>query len=95
MAQKRAPLTLVEGAINELPQIYNPTVSTGGTLHILATTKPQEGTHPLEFQSPHATKVAFRITVEDAIDLAVQISQWAEIRGVRLPKGVLYRGELQ
>ena len=95
MAQPREKVELVEGAVNELPQLYNPSVRTGGNALIVATTIPHLGTSPLEPRSPNATTVAFRMEWEDAIRLAVEISKMAEVVGVRLPKGVLYRGELQ
>jgi hypothetical protein len=94
MPQKTLPIELVDGVINELPQLYNPSIRTGGTLRVLLATEPHQGTVPHGPRSPDATILAFQLAPKDAIELAVEISKWAEIRGERLPKGVLYRGEL-
>jgi hypothetical protein len=91
MAQDRTAVKLGAG-LNELPQLYNPTVSSGGTLRIHAAVEPHVETDPGHaLRSPDATTVAFRMDLKDAIRLAVQISEWAQRRGTPLPKGVLYR----
>jgi hypothetical protein len=80
---------------NDLPQLYNPTVSSGGTLRILAAIEPHVETRPGQaHRSRDATTVAFRMDMKDAIRLAVEISEWAKRRGAQLPEGVLYRETL-
>ena len=92
MAMDRTTVKLVAG-INELPQLYNPSVQTRGTLRILLTTEPHQETNSLRgFRSTNATIVAFDLSLDDAVRLAVEISEMAQVRGAILPKGVLHRG---
>jgi hypothetical protein len=93
MAKPRFSIGLTAGAINELPQLHNPSVATRGTLRLLLATEPHEETDTLRgSQSKGATMVAFDLSLNDAIRLAVEISEIAQVRGAPLPKGVLYRG---
>jgi hypothetical protein len=94
MAQRKVEIELLTGATNELPQLYNPPVQTGVTLRVLLATEPHQGTNPRGSRFQDATILAFRLDLKAAIELAVEISKLAEARGERLPKGILYGGEL-
>lgn len=89
---KKTAVQLVDG-FNELPQLYNPSVRIGGepNVHIHATIDSRLGTTIHEPRDPDATTVVLRMDWKDAIRLAVELSKMAEVRGINLPKGVLYR----
>jgi hypothetical protein len=94
MAQQKVQIELTKGAINELSQLYNPSVRSGGTLHVLLSTEPHQETSPRGPRRQDGTILAFQLDLKAAIRLAVEISDWAIARGEPLPKGVLIRGEL-
>lgn len=92
MEQDRTKVVLAAG-LNELPQLYNPSVQSRGTLRLVLATEPHQETNSLRgSRSTDATMVAFDLNLNDAIRLAVEISEMAQARGASLPKGVLYRG---